>query len=314
VRPFIVDGDEMSRLAANCLLCCAALVWGMAFIAQKTGMETIGPMGFTFSRYLMGALFILPLALFESRRTSFRRHVADRPRLGVGAVALGGLMFCGMALQQTALLYTSVANAAFLTALYVPLVPLIAALFLRRKVALNVWPAVALSLLGSFLLSGTSGLAAQLGDWLTAFGALFWACHILLAQWMMVRVNAPFQMSFVQSLVTAVLAGAATLVFEAPEFADFLPVWPQILFAGVVSVGIGFTIQLVAQRHTTAAAAALILSLESVFAALFGWWLLEEGVIFIGAVGCCLIFAAIIIAEALPEERFKQFLGLSRKS
>ncbi|NDA15742.1 MAG: hypothetical protein EBZ14_10930 [Gammaproteobacteria bacterium] len=77
----------MSRLAANCLLCCAALVWGMAFIAQKTGMETIGPMGFTFSRYLMGALFILPLALFESRRTSFRRHIADRPRLGVGAVA-----------------------------------------------------------------------------------------------------------------------------------------------------------------------------------------------------------------------------------
>ncbi len=304
----------MSRFAANCFLCCAALVWGMTFVAQKTGMDTIGPMAFTFSRYVMGSLFILPLAALESRKTSLVQHVNNTPRLGIGVGCLGIFMFFGMGLQQTALLYTSVANAAFLTALYVPLVPLIVALVLRRAVALNVWLAVILSLIGSFLLSGASAINAQFGDLLTVLGAFFWAAHILLAQWMMGAVNAPFQMSFVQSIVTAFLAGMVMLMFESPQIKDFFPVWRQIMFAGIVSVGIGFTLQLVAQRHTTAAAAALILSLESVFAFIFGWLLLGEVVAFIAIVGCALIFCAIIVAEVLPEERLKQFFAFVRKS
>ena len=171
-----------------------------------------------------------------------------------------------------------------------------------------------LSLVGSFLLSGASAIAAQLGDLLTVLGAFFWAAHILLAQWMMGRVNAPFQMSFVQSIVTAFLAGVVMLIFESPQVKDFFPVWRQIMFAGIVSVGIGFTLQLIAQRHTTAAAAALILSLESVFAVLFGWWLLGEVVAFMAIIGCAFIFFAIIVAEVLPEERLKQFFGFVRKS
>ena len=161
-------------------------------------------------------------------------------------------MFGGIGLQQTALLYTNVANAAFLTALYVPLVPLIAAFFLGRNVPTNIWPAVLLSMTGSYLLSGTSSLDAQFGDLLIIAGAFFWAGHILLIQHVLEKVSAPFQLSVYQSIVTALLAGMIMVPIERPQMADFLPMWPQLVFAGVMAVGIGYTLQLVAQRHTPA--------------------------------------------------------------
>ena len=142
----------MSRFVANCLMCITAIVWGATFIAQKTGMETIGPMGFTFARYLIGAGVILPFALYEAKQVNLLDALKKDPKLNYAAVGLGLMMFGGIGLQQTALLYTNVANAAFLTALYVPLVPLIAAFCLRRHVPLNIWPAVLLSMAGSYLL------------------------------------------------------------------------------------------------------------------------------------------------------------------
>jgi drug/metabolite transporter (DMT)-like permease len=215
-------------------------------------------------------------------------------------------MFGGIGLQQTALLYTNVANAAFLTAFYVPLVPLIAAFFLRRHIPLNIWPAVIVSLVGSYLLSGTSDLTAQFGDLLIIGGAFFWAGHILLIQSVMSQINAPFQLSLLQSIVTAIIAGLFMVPLETPAPADFLPMLPQLAFAGIVAVGLGFTLQLVAQRYTTAAAAALILSLESVFAAFFGWWLLNETLAFIALLGCSLIFLSIILAELVSEHHLKK--------
>ena len=295
-------------------MCCAALVWGLTFVAQKTGMDTIGPMSFTFARYVIGAFALLPLAWLESRRHPLAMVCKEDRNISIGALGLGGMMFGGIALQQTALLYTSIANAAFLTAFYVPLVPLIAYLLLRRHVNFMVWPAVALSIVGSFLLSGTSTVNAQFGDILTLCGAFFWAGHILLAQWLMKRVTTPFQLSFLQATVTAFCAGLLMIVFEQPDVADFMPVLPQVSFAGVVSVGIGFTLQLVAQRYTSAPAAALILSLESVFAAGFGWGLLGEKLALTGMLGCALIFLAIIVAEVVPKNALtkmtpRQFFG-----
>ena len=287
-------------------MCCAALFWGATFIAQKTGMETIGPMGFTFGRYVIGALALLPLAIHETGNTSLLQAMRKEKRLCMGALCLGVFMFGGIGLQQTALLYTNVANAAFLTAFYVPLVPLIAALFLRRHIPLNIWPAVVVSLIGSYLLSGTSNLTAQFGDLLIISGAFFWAGHILLIQWVMNQINATFQLSLLQSIVTAIIAGLFMVPLEMPAPADFLPMLPQLAFAGIVAVGLGFTLQLVAQRYTTAAAAALILSLESVFAAFFGWWLLGEKLVFIALLGCSLIFLSIILAELVSEHHLKK--------
>ena len=303
----------MSRTMANFLMCCAALFWGATFIAQKTGMETIGPMGFTFGRYVIGTLVLVPLAIWEARKVSLIPSMVRDRRLCWGALGLGFLMFGGIGLQQTALIYTNVTNAAFLTALYVPLVPLIAAVFLRRHVAVNIWPAVVISLVGSFLLSGNSSLSAQFGDILIVGGAVFWAGHILLIQSVMAKINAPFQLSVLQSTVTALIAGLMMLPLEAPGPGDFLPMLPQLAFAGIIAVGLGFTIQLVAQRHTTAPAAALILSLESVFAAFFGWWLLGETLVLLAIVGCVLIFLAVIIAEVLSEHQIKTIFRIFRK-
>ena len=296
----------MSRMIANIMMCCAALFWGATFIAQKTGMETIGPMGFTFGRYLIGALALLPLAVHEIGKTNLMQAMQQDKRLCVEALCLGLFMFGGIGLQQTALLYTNVANAAFLTAFYVPLVPLIAALLLRRRIPLNIWPAVIISLVGSYLLSGTSDLTAQFGDLLILVGAFFWAGHILLIQSVMSRINTPFQLSLLQSLVTAFSAGLFMIPLEGPAPTDFVPMLPQLAFAGIVAVGLGFTLQLMAQRYTNAAAAALILSLESVFAAFFGWWLLGETLVLIALLGCGLIFLSIILAELVSESLLKK--------
>lgn len=295
-------------------MCCAALFWGATFIAQKTGMETIGPMGFTFGRYVIGALALVPLAIYENGKTSLFQAMRQDKRLCAGALSLGVFMFGGIGLQQTALLYTNVANAAFLTAFYVPLVPLIAALFLRRHIPLNIWPAVIVSLFGSYLLSGTSDLTAQFGDLLIIGGAFFWAGHILLIQSVMSQINAPFQLSLLQSIVTAIIAGLFMVPLETPAPVDFLPMLPQLAFAGIVAVGLGFTLQLVAQRYTTAAAAALILSLESVFAAFFGWWLLDETLVFMALLGCGLIFLSIILAEVVSEHQLKKAVKFFSKA
>ena len=289
-------------------MCITAIVWGATFIAQKTGMETIGPMGFTFARYLIGAGVVLPFALYEAKQVNLLNALKKDPKLNYVAVCLGLMMFGGIGLQQTALLYTNVANAAFLTALYVPLVPLIAAFWLRRHVPLNIWPAVLLSMAGSYLLSGTSSLDAQFGDLLIIGGAFFWAGHILLIQHALEKIAAPFQLSVYQSLVTAIVAGVIMVPLESPQLADFLPMWPQLAFAGIMAVGIGYTLQLVAQRHTPAAAAAVILSLESVFAAIFGWWLLDEQLSILAISGCLLIFIAVIIAETLSADRIRRYV------
>ena len=300
----------MSRIMANLLLCSAALFWGATFIAQKTGMETIGPMGFTFGRYLIGACALLPFAIYESCKVNLLKSMKHDKRLCIGALGLGVCMFGGIGLQQTALLYTNVANAAFLTALYVPLVPLIAALFLRRYIPLNIWPAVIISLIGSYLLSGSSSLAAQYGDILIISGAFFWAGHILLIQAVISQINAPFQLSVLQSVVTAIIAGVIMVPIESPAPLDFLPMLPQLTFAGILAVGFGFTLQLLAQRHTTAATAALILSLESVFAAFFAWWLLDEGLVPIAIIGCGMIFISIALSEMVSERQLWKFLKI----
>ena len=245
---------------------------------------------------------------YEAKQVNLLDALKKDPKLNYAAVGLGLMMFGGIGLQQTALLYTNVANAAFLTALYVPLVPLIAAFCLRRHVPLNIWSAVLLSMAGSYLLSGTSSLDAQFGDLLIVGGAFFWAGHILLIQHALEKIAAPFQLSVYQSLVTAIVAGVIMVPLESPKLADFLPMWPQLAFAGIMAVGIGYTLQLVAQRHTPAATAAVILSLESVFAAIFGWWLLGEQLSILAISGCLLIFIAVIIAETLSADRIRRYV------
>lgn len=296
----------MSKTTAHLLMLIAAFIWGTTFVAQTTGMDTIGPFAFTTARYFIGALVLLPLALYERRKTDLLPHLRQDRHLRLQVIGLGVMMFGGIALQQTALLYTQVANAAFLTALYVPAVPIFLWLILRQPITGRIGLALLLSLGGSWLLSGSASLLSQWGDFLVAVGALFWAGHIILIGLVMAKLKTPFQFAFIQNLLCVLFGVLPTVFLEGPDGADFLPVLPELIYAGLFSVGIAYTLQMMAQGYASTTLAAFILSLESVFAAWAGWLLLDQSLSLIAVSGCALIFAAIVIADVLPEKWFRR--------
>ncbi len=283
----------------------AALIWGTTFIAQTTGMETIGPFGFTGARYLIGALAVLPFAVYECRKCSLVKEMQKDNLLLLQALGLGVMMFGGISLQQTALQYTLVANAAFLTTLYVPAVPLLIWLINRSVITRQIWLALGLCIGGSWLLSGSTSLLSQWGDFLVTIGALFWAGHIVLIGLVTKKIKAPFQLAFLQSILCVVFATPPTLLIETPLWTDFLPVLPELVYAGIFSVGIAYTLQLVAQGYASTTIAAFILSLESVFAAISGWLFLSQTLTISAITGCVMIFVAILIADVLPPQWLK---------
>lgn len=290
----------MSRHTAHLLMLIAALIWGTTFIAQTTGMKTIGPFAFTGARYLIGALAVLPLALYEARKHSLWTALRKDRLLMFQSIGLGVMMFGGISLQQTALQYTLVANAAFLTTLYVPAVPLLIWIINRTAITGRIWLALLLCICGSWMLSGSTSLLSQWGDFLVTIGAVFWAGHIVLIGLVTKKIKAPFQLAFLQSMLCVLFALPPTIVIETPQITDFLPVLPELIYAGLFSVGIAYTLQLVAQGYASATIAAFILSLESVFAAISGWLFLSQSLSHQAVAGCVMIFAAILIADVLP--------------
>jgi len=295
----------MSRQVAHGLLLLTSFVWGITFVFQTTGMETIGPFGFTTLKFLTGTITILPMAIWEYRRAPLQTIMLDskddRVMIMLGIINLGVLMFVGSALQQVSLGITSIANTAFLTTLYVPLVPILGLLMFRRNMRKLRWVAVAIFVVGSWLMSGASPSDAVIGDVMVIIGAFFWAGHIMLVGWMAQRTHAPFQLAFLQMLITTILSYGVFSFTETITLMDLSAVWPEILFAGIMSTGLGFTLQLIAQQHCSNAAAAILLSLEGVFAAISGWVLLGQSMLVSAMMGAGLIFVAVLIVELSPE-------------
>ena len=296
----------MSRLFSHGLLMLTAFVWGITFVFQATGMDTIGPFGFTAFRFLAGSIALLPLALWEHARTPAAVALKASPDqhtvLIVGMIGLGVLMFIGSALQQISLGITSVANTAFLTTLYVPLVPLLGLLLFQRNIRALRWLAVGIFVLGSWLMTGASPKNAVIGDIMVVIGAFFWAGHIMLVGWMVQRTRIPFQLAFIQTFITMVLSFMLFFMLETFSWQGVILAWREILFAGVMSTGLGFTLQLIAQQHCSNAAAAIILSMEGVFAALAGWVLLGQSMLISAMMGAGFIFFAVLIVELTPEK------------
>ena len=300
----------MPRLVSHGLLLLTAFIWGITFVFQTTGMRDLGPFGFTAFRFLAGVLAVLPMAMWEYRRVSFISIAQSQPQdqhiLLLGMISLGVLMFIGSALQQVSLGITSVANTAFLTTLYVPLVPLLGLVFFKRNIRGLRWMAVGIFVLGSWLMSGASPREAVIGDIMVVIGAVFWALHIMVVGWMAQRTNTPFQLAFVQTLITMILSFVVFIAFEMTTWQEVwsgvMVAWPEILFAGVMSTGLGFTLQLVAQQHCSNAAAAIILSLEGVFAAVAGWIILGQSMLISAMIGAGFIFVAVLIVECTPEK------------
>jgi len=290
----------MTRLRANCLLLLAGAVWGMGFVAQSTAMAAVGPWTFTAAKFGIAALTLVPFAVAEGRRAA----VPVPPGTRIGFVGIGALLFLAAITQQIGMVTTTVTNAGFLTGLYVVLTPILGLALLRSRPHWVVWPAALTALTGIALLGGGSLAALNVGDVWMLVCAVFWALQIVFVGLFAGPSGRPYTLSFVQFAVTAILAGLGTLAFEAPTLAGLWQAWPEIVYGGVLSTGLAFTLQIIGQRHTTAAQAAIFLSSESLFAALFGAVILGERIAAIGLVGCALIFAAMLAVELVPMRRW----------
>jgi len=289
----------MSRTQANLLLLLAGAVWGMGFVAQSTAMAAIGPMLFVGLRFLVATVVTLPFALRECRRATAPLARVDR----IGFVWIGLVLFVAMASQQAGLMFTTVTNSGFLTGLYVVFVPFLMVIFLRRAPHPIVWPCAALAVTGIWLLSGGRLLDMNIGDALTVLCAVFWAAQVLLIGIYAGRSGRPLTLSAAQFAICAVLGLTAAAALEPVSWMAIRAALPEILYAGIFSSGLAFSLQAIAQRHTTAAQAAIFLSSESLFAALFGALFLGERIAAIGYLGCLLIFAAILAVEIVPALR-----------
>ncbi|MCV2361059.1 DMT family transporter [Paucibacter sp. TC2R-5] len=295
----------MSRVQANLLLVVIALIWGSAFVAQSQGMQHLGPMAFTGVRFLIGTLVVAPLMWMEWRslqrkQRQQRQQPPLRPVDGAKIAGLGCLLLLGAAMQQIGIVSTTVTNAGFLTALYVPLVPVLGWLLWRHLPHWSVWPAALTCLVGAFLLSGAERLEIGAGDLWVICSALPWAFHVVLVGRVADKMEAPFLVAGGQFFVCGVLALAWASLTEPISWPALQAAFWPLVYTGVMSVGVAFTAQVVAQRYAHAADAAIILSSETLFAALFGYYLMGDRLGPAGLLGCALIFASMLAVQLIP--------------
>lgn len=286
----------MSRPLAALLLLLCTMFWGFAFVAQKSAMGSIGPLSFAGVRYIIGGLLVLPLAIGEWRR---RKVELSRPQwLLVGVLCFA--FFMGSWLQQAGLATTTATNGGFLTGLYVFFVPLIGYFVFRVRPHPIVYVGVPLALVGIYFLNGGGLSSFNGGDWLIVGSAVFWAMHVLTLGHLAKETGLPIFVSAVSFLVAGAVALAIALPVEAPTLGQVSDVWVQLAYAAVLSTAVGFTLQAVGQQYVPPANAAIILSAESLFAALGGAVVLGDRLPVVGYAGAALLFLAIVMVEAVP--------------
>ena len=258
----------------SALLC--TFIWGTTFIAQDTGMDEIGPFTFNAVRFFVGFLAIIPLAfLFEAKKIQSEFRL-DKKTFFVLSFLIGLSLFLGSALQQVALLYTDVANAAFFTIFYVPMVPIIIFIFKRKSIHWSVWPSVFLCVIGGYLLTNFQDATVRLGDTLVILGALFWSTHIIFTGIMVTKYNLPLTVGAIQTLIVSLFSFIIGSIYEEFIYENILNEINSILYAGILSGGLAFVLQIYAQRNIFPAPAAIIFSLEGVFATIAAWFLLNQ--------------------------------------
>ena len=263
-------------------------------------MDDIGPFTFNAVRFFVGFLAIIPLAfLFEIKKLK-SEFKYDMKTFIVLSFLIGVSLFLGSALQQVALLYTDVANAAFFTIFYVPMVPIIIFLFGKKSIHWSVWPSVVLCLIGGYLLTNFYDATVRLGDSLVILGALFWSTHIIFTGMIITKYNLPLTIGAVQTLIVALFSFIIGLTYEEFIFDKILNEIDSILYAGILSGGLAFVLQIYAQRNITPAPAAIIFSLEGVFATIAAWFLLNQVLGINNLLGCFFILSGVLLSQLLP--------------
>lgn len=290
--------ERTQTLKSDGLLLVAACIWGFAFVAQRLGMQYVGPFGFNGVRFGLGCLVLLPLLcrdrIGRDDRASGGAALFSLPRLGGGLLA-GLVLFAGASFQQVALIYTTAGKAGFITGLYVVLVPILG-IGLGHRTQVGTWVGAALATVGLYLLSVTARFTVSPGDGLVLLGAVFWAGHVHLIGWLSPRQD-PLKLAFLQYAACSVLSLIVSAAIEHNALGRYLAAALPILYGGILSVGVAYTLQVVGQKRAKPAHAAIILSLEAGFAALGGWIILGEILTRRAMLGCGLMFCGMLISQ-----------------
>ena len=289
---------------SSLLLFLAAFIWGVAFVAQSVGMDYVGPFTFNAVRCFVGSLVLIPVIFWNQKRTAKKVDkdtLHDWPKESIlGGISCGILFFIATSLQQIGILYTSVGKAGFITACYIVIVPIIG-LFLGKKCSKFIWAAVAMALIGLYLLCITDEFSIGKGDLLVLVCAFLFSIHILVIDHFSPKADG-VKLSCIQFLTCGILSGIPALLFEHPEFSAICRAWMPILYAGIMSCGVAYTLQIIGQKNMNPTVASLILSLESCISVLAGWVLLGQQLSAKEILGCVIMFAAIILAQ-LPQKQ-----------
>lgn len=297
------------KLKYNFLLMLAALIWGSAFVAQSVGMDYLGPFTFNSVRSFMGSLVLLPVIWFMDRQKKAEAarqknmegtKVQQRKVLLTGGVCCGIILTVSTSLQQIGLQYTSAGKAGFITALYILIVPLLG-MFLGKKAGIKTWIGVALAVVGMYLLCIKEGFSISYGDFMVLLCAFVFSLHILTVDYFSPKVDG-IRLSCIQFFVCGCISAFPMLLSEHPTLHQILQAWLPLAYAGVLSSGVAYTLQIITQKHLNPTVASLLMSLESVFAVLTGWLVLKERLSMRELLGCVLVFAAIILAQ-LPQRQ-----------
>jgi len=287
----------MSHTKANFLMLIVALIWGTAFVSQTTGMGAIGPFTFSFARFFLATLTVLPLVIIFEKNNIFL-FFKNKHLLYLSFFA-GIALFGGMGLQQYALLKSQVANVSFLSTLYVPFVSLISRFIFRSRLHWVIWIAVLLCIYGSYLLSSNQNLEIQKSDSLLFIAAFCFAVHIIIIDIFMKKIYSPFTFGFIQYAIVFLFSMILAFILEEPKIYNIKIEWFEIIYTGIFSAGIGYTLQIIAQSKASPAPAAIILSMESVFGTIAAWILISQSLDINKVLGCIAIFAGVIIVQLI---------------
>ncbi len=287
---------EKRRIESSMILFLAAAIWGFSFVAQRIGMRYMGPFLFNSVRFMLGAIVLLPFILIKSSGDTKSENIkTDNKKTLVAGVLAGFLIFIAVSFQQFGVIYTTAGKAGFITGLYIIFVPIIGVIF-KQKIKVNVWIGVALAITGLYLLSVKQGFSIGKGDLLVLIGTVFWALHVQLIGHFAPKVN-NLKLAFGQFFVNSILSFTGAIVFEEITIVGLSKgIW-AILYAGVLSVGVAYTLQIFGQKYVSPSVSAIILSMESVFSVLGGWLILNEILSFKEISGCILMLVAMIIAQ-----------------
>ena len=281
-----------------CAISCS-FIWGTAFVAQDMGMDHIGPFTFTAVRLFLGFLTLLPIMLIQGHHLQ-KINLNQNAKIFYYLILVGFMLSFGNSFQQLALLYTDVANTAVFTAFYVILVPMIAYYYFSKNIHWSIWPSALFCLIGGFLLTNLDSLSVRIGDSIAVINAFMWAFHIVFISKLIKIYNYPVIVACLQCLIGSFFAFIPAVIFETIVFSNILLEYKELLYAGVLSSGVAFLLQVYSQQNLSPAPVTIIFSLEGVFASIFGWIILDQFLTEIKIFGIIIILSSVIFSQLIP--------------